>query len=350
MVFVGYLIGQNQSLKNQNESIEKIIVEQQITKPQQEKLNEPTNEPQEDENSEEFIVSKLASADTLNEGENTLSETSQSEMQIQSCLYYQYILKGDQPKDSFGEAEECGKKEYKVEYCGTNQTLSINSFISRNDKQTNGPSFNANLEQAWSEKLSDEAECDSTIWQEDGFDVEPPYYSFSAVIQDASNESLPVRKFYLSDDGCCGTDVYMIETKLVQNLNTSRTPTQPQAPKPSSTVTTDESASSNKKNTTAKMCTNYYSARNAWYQANTNTFTGGAGVEAASQQQLQDATERLANSLDPRAGAAFVDMKDFVFHLREIYKAYYPTYDYWTLDGNRSKLIYFSDKIEQDHC
>jgi hypothetical protein len=131
------------------------------------------------------------------------------------------------------------------------------------------------------------------------------------------------------------------------------TPTPTPSPTPSktkSTVTTDQKEGSGQKKLIQTMCSNYFAARDAWYQANQNTYTGGVGVEEGGQQALQQATERLASVIDPKAGNAYIDLKDFVFHLRQIYNAYYPVYDYWTLDGNRPKLIILSDKIEDNHC
>jgi len=131
------------------------------------------------------------------------------------------------------------------------------------------------------------------------------------------------------------------------------TPTPTPSPTPSktkSTVTTDQKEGSGQKKLIQTMCSNYFAAIDAWYQANENTYKGGVGVEEGGQQALQQATERLASVIDPKAGNAYIDLKDFVFHLRQIYNAYYPVYDYWTLDGNSPKLGILSDKIEDNHC
>ena len=131
------------------------------------------------------------------------------------------------------------------------------------------------------------------------------------------------------------------------------TPTPTPSPTPSkikSIVTTDQKEGSGQKKLIQTMCSNYFAAIDAWYQANENTYKGGVGVEVGGQQALQQATERLASVIDPKAGNAYIDLKDFVYHLRQIYNAYYPVYDYWTLDGNRPKLIILRDKIENSHC
>jgi|LakMenE01Jun11ns_1017448.scaffolds.fasta_scaffold9607680_1 hypothetical protein len=131
------------------------------------------------------------------------------------------------------------------------------------------------------------------------------------------------------------------------------TPTPTPSPTPSkikSIVTTDQKEGSGQKKLIQTMCSNYFAAIDAWYQANENTYKGGVGVEEGGQQALQQATERLASVIDPKAGNAYIDLKDFVYHLRQIYNAYYPVYDYWTLDGNRPKLIILRDKIENSHC
>jgi hypothetical protein len=133
----------------------------------------------------------------------------------------------------------------------------------------------------------------------------------------------------------------------------TQTPTPTPSPTPSktkSTVTTDQKEGSGQKKLIQTMCSNYFAAINAWYQANENTYKGGVGIEEGGQQALQQATERLASVIDPKAGNAYIDLKDFVYHLRQIYNAYYPVYDYWTLDGNRPKLIILRDKIEDNHC
>jgi hypothetical protein len=131
------------------------------------------------------------------------------------------------------------------------------------------------------------------------------------------------------------------------------TPTPTPSPTPSkikSIVTTDQKEGSGQKKLIQTMCSNYFAAIDAWYQANENTYKGGVGVEEGGQQALQQATERLASVIDPKAGNAYIDLKDFVYHLRQIYNAYYPVYDYWTLDGNRPKLIILRDKIENSYC
>jgi len=352
-LLLGYLIGENQSLKNQrlDTSIESFNSEtdSDVVLENTEDQNDSQEISASTKLDAEFLLD-LANSSVDSDSTINRDATKDADLEVQSCVYYQYVPKGQVVNKDFGKAEECGENQYIFEYCASTPKLEITTFTSIDNKQFDGPTIYANLDNTWNEKLSEEAECDSTIWNQYGFDVEPPYYSFSTVVQDSRNESIPSRKFLISDDGCCGLDVYMIETKLQKKESIKPQSTQQSTPKPSASVTTDKSESSNKKNILARMCSNYYQARNAWYEANRNTFTGGSGIEAASQQKLQDATERLANVIDPKAGPAYIDMKDFVFHLRQIYKAYYPNYDYWTLDGNGPKLVYFSEKIDKDYC
>ena len=91
----------------------------------------------------------------------------------------------------------------------------ITTFSSRNDVQYDGKSIELSANEVWQNKVDPDASCDSTAWTDAGFDVDPPYYGFEVTRKDSRNLYVPNREFFVSSDGCCGNDVYMIETKEV---------------------------------------------------------------------------------------------------------------------------------------
>jgi pimeloyl-ACP methyl ester carboxylesterase len=151
--------------------------------------------------------------------ENTVTESEPAEKQqqvkIESCLYYQYVNEGEESKEDFGKAVECGKTEYRLGYCATIDSLKITTFSSRNDVQYDGKDIDLSADEIWQNKVDSEASCDSRAWADAGFDVDPPYYGFEVIRKDSRNSNVPNREFFVSFDGCCGSDVYMIETKEV---------------------------------------------------------------------------------------------------------------------------------------
>jgi len=145
----------------------------------------------------------------------TKPEEKKQEIKIESCLYYQYVKDGDSAKENFGDPVECGKKEYQLGYCTTIPEMTIKTFSSRNDQQYDGKNIELIANKTWFNKIDSEASCDSTAWINSGFDVEPPYYGLEITVKDSRNSYVPNREFYVSNDGCCGSDVYMVETKEV---------------------------------------------------------------------------------------------------------------------------------------
>jgi hypothetical protein len=130
-------------------------------------------------------------------------------------LYYQYVNNGEEVKEDFGKEVECGKTEYKIGYCATVDQMLITTFSSRNDVQYDGKSIELSANEVWQNKVDPDASCDSTAWTDAGFDVDPPYYQFEVTRKDSRNLYVPNREFFFSNDGCCGNDIYMIETKEV---------------------------------------------------------------------------------------------------------------------------------------
>ena len=135
---------------------------------------------------------------------------------VESCLYYQFVKAGEEAGE-FGEAVECGKKEYRLGYCTTEEKITITTFSSRNDKQYDGKNINLTANEIWESKIDPDASCDSTIWSNQGFDVDPPYYGLEVIRTDSRNSYVPNREFFLSPDADRGQDVYMIETKKVSS-------------------------------------------------------------------------------------------------------------------------------------
>jgi len=145
-----------------------------------------------------------------------VEEDKQKEVKVESCLYYQYINNGDEASEDFGKAVECGKTEYLLGYCTTVESITITTFSSRNDIQYDGKDIVASAKQTWTNKVDPNANCDSAAWSESGFNVEPPYYEIDVIRKDSRNSFVPNREIFISNDGCCGNDVYMIETKEIE--------------------------------------------------------------------------------------------------------------------------------------
>ena len=171
---------------------------------------------------DDFILNGKVPAENIScpaKVENIATETAPAEKQqqvkIESCLYYQYVNNGEEAKEDFGKEVECGKTAYKLGYCVTVDQMLITTFSSRNDVQYDGKSIELSAKEVWQNKVDPDASCDSTAWTDAGFDVDPPYYEFEVTRKDSRNLYVPNREFFVSDDGCCGNDVYMIETKEV---------------------------------------------------------------------------------------------------------------------------------------
>jgi pimeloyl-ACP methyl ester carboxylesterase len=169
-----------------------------------------------------FISNKLPETDyscaeeKLKEvSENIEVEETKQEVSIRSCLYYQYVNNGQQAKESFGDPLECDKTEYRLGYCTTVDKITIKTFSSRNDQQYDGKDIELFANEVWDQKIDSNASCDSSAWASSGFDVDPPYYGMEIVVKDSRKSNVPNREFYVSNDGCCGSDVYMVETKEV---------------------------------------------------------------------------------------------------------------------------------------
>jgi pimeloyl-ACP methyl ester carboxylesterase len=136
------------------------------------------------------------------------------QVKVESCLYYQFINAG-QEAGEFGDPVECGKTEYNLGYCTTEENITISTFSSRNDKQYDGKDINLSANEVWQSKIDPDAACDSKVWADLGFDVDPPYFGLDLVRKDSRNLYVPNREFFFSSDADRGQDLYMIETKEV---------------------------------------------------------------------------------------------------------------------------------------
>jgi hypothetical protein len=105
------------------------------------------------------------------------------------------------------------------------------------------------------------------------------------------------------------------------------TPTPTPTPSPSKTesTVTQTPKAKKKNNNIVEMCNAFYSASREMNESVTGVNAGGPGGAEKTFNELKLATDSLAGSLDSTTGAAYIDMKDYVFLLRQLAPSLYPT-------------------------
>jgi len=88
---------------------------------------------------------------------------------------------------------------------------------------------------------------------------------------------------------------------------------------------TQTSKAKKKSNNISEMCNAFYSASREMNESVTGINAGGPGGAEKTFNELKLATDSLAGSLDSTTGAAYIDMKDYVFLLRQLAPSLYPT-------------------------
>jgi hypothetical protein len=122
----------------------------------------------------------------------------------------------------------------------------------------------------------------------------------------------------------------IVPTPVVTVIVT-KTPTPVATPTPSPTPSKTESTvtqipkAKKKSNNIVEMCNAFYSASSEMNESVTGTNAGGPGGAEKTFNELKLATDSLAGSLDSTTGAAYIDMKDYVFLLRQLAPSLYPT-------------------------
>ena len=121
--------------------------------------------------------------------------------------------------------------------------------------------------------------------------------------------------------------VTVIVTKTPTPLATS---TPSPTPTPSKTKSANDSSESTSKKSNSKsaMCEAFWKLSSTYSRAITVTREGGAGVAEITQNNWQADTNNLASKLDTKTEALYINMKDYVWMMRQVNDSLYPTYLY----------------------
>jgi hypothetical protein len=76
------------------------------------------------------------------------------------------------------------------------------------------------------------------------------------------------------------------------------------------------------------MCEAFLKLTSTYSRATIVTREGGAGQAEIVQNNWQADTNNLANKLDTKTEALYINMKDYVWMMRQVNDSLYPTYLY----------------------
>ena len=136
-------------------------------------------------------------------------------------------------------------------------------------------------------------------------------------------------------------------TKIV-TVTPSPSPTNSVSSSPSekaSSSTTKKVTESKKTETTksekskSASCDAFWSLREAYNVALRTTHEGGPGAAENAQNSWQTATENLAQKINTPNEALNINMKDYVWMMREVNDSLYPTYQYRKWDAWHAKIV-----------